>query len=80
MLLQGPYFSAVDLADIANELDSRERQMLRESERVNFRSQNLDDSGFFSIQVITIALQRSWNLNLIPIRNPNVAEFAANPE
>lgn len=56
MLLQGPYFSAVDLADIANELDEREKQMLGENDRANFRSQNLDDSGFFSIQVILFFL------------------------
>jgi ataxin-3 len=80
MLLQGPYFTAVDLADIANELDTREKQMLRESDRANFRSQNLDDTGFFSIQVITVALQCSWNLNLVPIRSPTLAEYAANPE
>lgn len=51
MLLQGPYFSADALADIANDLDDREKQMLSPEARKRFQSQNLDDSGFFSLQV-----------------------------
>lgn len=80
MLLQGPYFSADVLADIANELDDREKQVLNEEARARFQSQNLDDTGFFSIQVITVALKRSWDLNLIPIQSPDLAEYSLNPE
>lgn len=51
MLLQGPYFTADVLADIAHELDDQEKQVLSEEARSRFQSQNLDDTGFFSIQV-----------------------------
>ncbi|KAJ3328621.1 Ataxin-3 [Gonapodya sp. JEL0774] len=73
-LLQGAYFSAVDLATIAQELDRRERAALRESGATDedvaaFEgggSNNYDDSGFFSVQVIEEALQ-VWGLSLLPI-------------
>jgi hypothetical protein len=79
MLLQGSYFSADVLAEIANQLDDEEKRVLSEQARANFKSQNLDDSGFFSIQVITAALHRSWDLLLVPIQSPSMAEYAQNP-
>ena len=48
MLLQGSYFSAVDLAEIARHLDERENSMLQTN---HDSSSNMDDSGFFSVQV-----------------------------
>lgn len=53
MLLQGAYFTAVELAEIALQLDEQERSVLTGAERANFRSQNMDDSGYFSVQVTT---------------------------
>lgn len=53
-LLQGEYFTAVDLANIAHELD--EEEVALDSEQKS--SQNYDDTGYFSIQVISIALSR----------------------
>jgi len=53
-LLQGEYFTAVDLANIAHELD--EEEVALDSKQKS--SQNYDDTGFFSIQVISIALSR----------------------
>ncbi|XP_032220195.2 ataxin-3 isoform X1 [Nematostella vectensis] len=58
-LLQGPYFTAVDLAAIAQHLDEEERRRMAEgdTESEEYRkfleqpSSNMDDSGFFSIQV-----------------------------
>jgi len=50
MLLQASYFTAADLADLAKELDDKERSVLSIPEP-QFQSQNCDDSGFFSIQV-----------------------------
>ncbi|XP_059488937.1 ataxin-3-like isoform X2 [Neocloeon triangulifer] len=72
-LLQGPYFTAVDLATLANNLDEAERQRMAESgvdsdEYRHFIEQpsgNMDDSGFFSVQVLSQALQ-VWSLDLIP--------------
>ncbi|KAI6173659.1 Ubiquitinyl hydrolase 1 [Aphelenchoides besseyi] len=80
MLLQGPYFSAVSLAEVASALDEQEKAVLDPEQRANFRSQNMDDSGFFSIQVITSALEQSWNIGLTPYNHPTVAEYTHNPE
>lgn len=63
-LLQGPYLSAVDLADIANELDQRERALGNKESL--FESANVDDSGNFSIQVLRVALQRFHQSDLEP--------------
>ncbi|ORX87784.1 Josephin-domain-containing protein [Anaeromyces robustus] len=53
-LLQGEYFTAVDLANIAHELDEEEAALNSNQNS----SQNYDDTGFFSIQVISVALSR----------------------
>jgi ataxin-3 len=67
-LLQGDYYSAVDLANIAHELDSMERTYMTEG--TSRESSNYDDTGFFSIQVIQKAL-KSWNLELVPFKSSN---------
>lgn len=72
-LLQGPYFTAVDLADIARQMDEEERKRMAESgvdseDYQRFLEQpsgNMDDSGYFSVQVISSAL-KVWELELIP--------------
>lgn len=51
MLLQGQYFTPDLLVNIARELDQRERAVL--DDQSQFQSQNYDDSGYFSIQVIS---------------------------
>ena len=51
MLLQGHYFTAENLVTIAQELDQRERAVLEDESQ--FQSQNYDDSGYFSIQVLS---------------------------
>ncbi|KAH9519581.1 Ataxin-3 [Bulinus truncatus] len=71
-LLQNQYFSAVDLAQIGQRLDERERDRMAEggigtSEYRRFieePSSNFDDSGFFSVQVITEALS-VWGLDIV---------------
>uniref|UniRef100_A0A8C1MUY9 ubiquitinyl hydrolase 1 n=1 Tax=Cyprinus carpio TaxID=7962 RepID=A0A8C1MUY9_CYPCA len=58
-LLQGEYFSPVELSSIAQQLDEEERMRMAEGgvqteEYRTFLQQpsgNMDDSGFFSIQV-----------------------------
>ncbi|WAR19918.1 ATX3-like protein [Mya arenaria] len=77
-LLQGPYFSAVDLADIARQLDETEREQMAEAgtsseayrQFMEQPSHNYDDSGFFSVQVIDKAL-RVMGLELLPYNSQN---------
>lgn len=74
--LQGPYFSAVDLAELALRLDEDERLQMAENgidspEYQRFIAQpsgNMDDTGYFSVQVISRALSL-WNLELIPLNS-----------
>ncbi|KAA0183373.1 hypothetical protein HAZT_HAZT001992, partial [Hyalella azteca] len=72
-MLQGCYFSAVDLATIARQMDCLEQQRMAEmgtntAEYQSFfkeGSNNMDDSGMFSIQVVSVALE-VWGLTLTP--------------
>jgi hypothetical protein len=113
-LLQGPYFNAVDLSDIAIELDSIENSLIESNDNNNnnnnnnnntqyyapinssvvdtilndvsavingrsahahrssshsttTKSNNVDDSGNYSIQVLKCALQRFNNIELEPL-------------
>jgi ataxin-3 len=83
-LLQGDYFTAVDLANIAHQLDDIERTYMSEAGTgttdyarfLNEESSNLDDTGFFSIQVLQKALE-SWNIELIPFTSQS-SEYAIN--
>uniref|UniRef100_A0A0R3S4W1 ubiquitinyl hydrolase 1 n=1 Tax=Elaeophora elaphi TaxID=1147741 RepID=A0A0R3S4W1_9BILA len=75
MLLQGSYFTAVDLAEIASDIDNREGRVLNEQDVM---SHNVDDSGFFSLQVIAEAL-KVFNLELIPLSNPRAAAYRDDP-
>ncbi|KAK5816316.1 Josephin-domain-containing protein [Linnemannia elongata] len=80
-LLQGPYFTAIDLADLAQQLDQQEQLAL---DNVGpgakaVKSQNMDDSGFFSVQVLSHALS-IWNIQIIPWRSKEVADAKSEPE
>ena len=87
-LLQGDYYSAVDLASLAEQLDKQERVHMSEASTstkdyeqfLTQESSNYDDSGFFSIQVLQKALS-SWNLDLIPYasKNPLALEAQQHP-
>ncbi|KFO08893.1 Ataxin-3, partial [Balearica regulorum gibbericeps] len=78
-LLQGEYFSPVELSSIAQQLDEEERMRMAEGgvsseEYRTFLQQpsvNMDDSGFFSIQVISNAL-KVWGLELILFNSPEL--------
>ncbi|THD21229.1 Ataxin 3 variant ref [Fasciola hepatica] len=76
-LLQGPFFTAVDLAELAKQLDEAEQSHLPNSSR---RSQNMDETGYFSIQVITKALS-IWSLELVPLlrQSPEAETARKNP-
>ncbi|OMJ88141.1 hypothetical protein SteCoe_9956 [Stentor coeruleus] len=52
-LLQYPYFDAVTLAEIARDIDQEEKQLYQFSGA----NENVGESGYFSIQAITRALQ-----------------------
>ncbi|KAJ3139102.1 Ataxin-3 [Physocladia obscura] len=85
-ILQGPYFSAVDLSQIARDLDQSELDAFADgattpdssNQREKFESQNYDDSGFFSIQVLEKALS-VWNLSLSHITSPANAAAQQDP-
>ncbi|XP_075228603.1 ataxin-3-like isoform X2 [Lycorma delicatula] len=72
-LLQGPYFTPVDLATLGQLMDDEERMRMAESgvDSDDYRrfleqpSGNMDDSGYFSVQVINSALD-VWGLELVP--------------
>mmetsp|Transcript_20950 Transcript_20950/g.54482 ORF Transcript_20950/g.54482 Transcript_20950/m.54482 type:complete len:272 (+) Transcript_20950:105-920(+) len=86
-LLQGRYFTAVDLADIARQLDEEERLRMAEGglESASYlafmaaESSNYDDSGFFSSQVIAQAL-KSFEVDIVNIKSPDVVAERAKPE
>ncbi|XP_070577520.1 ataxin-3-like [Ptychodera flava] len=79
-LLQGEYFTAVELASLARELDEEEMKRMAEGgvtspEYLKFLEQpsgNMDDSGFFSVQVISSALT-VWGLELEPYCSDQIA-------
>ncbi|RUS16564.1 ataxin-3-like protein [Endogone sp. FLAS-F59071] len=77
-LLQGPYFTAVDLAEIARKLDLDEQSVVRAGNRPR-KSANYDDSGFFSIQVMQKALS-IWNLEATPLGAEIVIEARNSPQ
>ena len=71
-LLQDQVYSAMDLAELARELDVAERdQIALAGDNLEYRrfiqepSHNMDDTGFFSVQVIERALS-FWDLTLTP--------------
>ncbi|KAI7906098.1 Josephin-domain-containing protein [Cokeromyces recurvatus] len=74
-LLQGNYFTAVDLAEIGKEIDKAEQLV---SGSLGKESQNYDDSGYFSIQVLQKALE-IWNLELVPWKSKEMEEVRKNP-
>ncbi|XP_050809282.1 ataxin-3 isoform X3 [Gopherus flavomarginatus] len=85
-LLQGEYFSPVELSSIAQQLDEEERIRMAEGgvsseEYRTFLQQpsgNMDDSGYFSIQVISNAL-KVWGLELILFNSPEYQRLGIDP-
>ncbi|KAL4073894.1 Josephin-domain-containing protein [Scleroderma citrinum] len=64
-LLQGNYFTAPDLSDLAHNLDVAEQSYDRSR---GDGSTNMDDTGFFSVQVLESALNL-WSLSLVRWRS-----------
>ncbi|KAN0064506.1 hypothetical protein ACQY0O_002134 [Thecaphora frezii] len=82
-LLQGNYYDATQLADIARELDSLESTQLGLSAADiasrDRASLNMDDTGFFSVSVLERALQ-VWGLSLANWRSEAMRPRQAAPE
>lgn len=75
-LLQGNYFTAPDLSDIARNLDTLEEQY--DHSNTGNSSHNMDDTGFFSIQVLENALS-VWGLTLTRWRREEMRPFQHHP-
>ncbi|KZS98696.1 Josephin-domain-containing protein [Sistotremastrum niveocremeum HHB9708] len=75
-LLQGNYFTPADLSAIAASLDELERRY--DTEGAPTQSQNMDDTGFFSIQVLQNALN-IWGLRLVHWRSEEMKAYQDRP-
>ncbi|PPQ67310.1 hypothetical protein CVT25_005894 [Psilocybe cyanescens] len=76
-LLQGNYFTAPDLSDIARSLDSLEESY--DDSNTGHTSTNMDDTGFFSVQVLDNAL-KVWGLNLTRWRGEEMRPYQDHPQ
>ncbi|KZT28995.1 Josephin-domain-containing protein [Neolentinus lepideus HHB14362 ss-1] len=75
-LLQGNYFTAPDLSSIASSLDALEG--IYHTDAAGGPSTNMDDTGFFSVQVLENALN-VWGLNLVRWRSPAMRQLQSRP-
>ncbi|GMJ08416.1 hypothetical protein like AT3G54130 [Hibiscus trionum] len=85
-VLQGPFFSEFDLAALASDLDSKERQMMLQGtaaasagDFLSEESHNVSLGGDFSIQVLQKALE-VWDLQVIPLDCPVAEPAQIDPE
>ncbi|XP_044473668.1 ataxin-3 homolog [Mangifera indica] len=85
-VLQGPFFSEIDLAALASDLDRKERQMMLEGgvsaysgDLLTEESHNVSLDGDFSIQVLQKALE-VWDLQVIPLNCPIAEPAQIDPE
>lgn len=66
-ILQGPIFNEIDLAELGAVLDQRERNLLGgESMQTN-----VNDSGYFSFQVLVEAMSKIGDFQFLPVRTKN---------
>eukprot|EP01104_Vermistella_antarctica_P010439 TRINITY_DN2791_c0_g1_i1.p1 TRINITY_DN2791_c0_g1~~TRINITY_DN2791_c0_g1_i1.p1 ORF type:complete len:482 (-),score=105.20 TRINITY_DN2791_c0_g1_i1:119-1564(-) len=85
-LLQGSYFTEIDLMQFAQRLDAREREMMQESgtdsadylKYIAEDSGNVADDGNFSVQTLAEAL-KVWNLECVTMNSPNMAAIREDP-
>ncbi|KAF8798698.1 Josephin-domain-containing protein [Phlegmacium glaucopus] len=76
-LLQDNYFAASDLSDIARGLDHLEESY--DDNNTGSSSTNMDDTGFFSVQVLDKALT-VWGLNLTRWRSQDLRRYQDKPQ
>lgn len=77
-LLQGNYFTAPDLSVFARKLDTLEESSRYGDSNRAHTSTNMDDTGFFSVQVLEEALN-IWNLSLIRWRSEAMKPYQNEP-
>lgn len=77
-LLQGNYFSAPDLSEFAQKMDALEQSSRYDDSRRAHASTNMDDTGFFSVQVLEEALN-VWNLSLVRWRSEAMKPYQDEP-
>ncbi|CCM05363.1 uncharacterized protein FIBRA_07578 [Fibroporia radiculosa] len=73
---EGNYFTAPDLSAIARSLDEQEAEYEERSH--DHDSANMDDTGFFSVQVLERALQ-VWGLTLVRWRSETMRPYQDHP-
>jgi len=86
-LLQGPYFTEVDLMTLAVELDKNEKRLMAEmgtetTDYLKFMAEdsgNVADDGNYSIQVLSEAL-KVWNLTVHAFGSPEMSDVKKNPQ
>ncbi|CAN0879817.1 Ataxin-3 homolog [Linum grandiflorum] len=89
-VLQGPFFSEFDLAALASDLDTRERQVMSQQpappspapgggDFLSVESHNVSMGGDFSIQVLEKALE-VWDLQVIPFSSPLAEPAQVDPD
>lgn len=79
-LLQGHYFDASQLADTATDLATYERETLGLDTQDEDTAKHMDDTGYFSIEVLSRALE-AWGLRLVRWRSAGaLQERYAHPE
>ncbi|KAG7671896.1 hypothetical protein Ndes2526B_g07181 [Nannochloris sp. 'desiccata'] len=86
-LLQGPYIDEFQCAEIAQQLDAEESALYAESgmdsaDYLKFVAEgsfNLDNSGMFSIQVLSKALEM-WGLTLASLSSPDAGNARTEPQ
>lgn len=77
-LLQGSYFTAPDLSEFARKLDALEESSRYDDVNRARTSTNMDDTGFFSVQVLEEALN-IWNLSLVRWRSEAMKPYQNEP-
>lgn len=77
-LLQGNYFTAPDLSEFARKLDTLEESSRYDDANRAHTSTNMDDTGFFSVQVLEEALN-IWNLSLVRWRSEAMKPYQTEP-
>eukprot|EP00271_Cylindrocystis_brebissonii_P002636 TRINITY_DN13402_c0_g1_i1.p1 TRINITY_DN13402_c0_g1~~TRINITY_DN13402_c0_g1_i1.p1 ORF type:complete len:389 (-),score=57.76 TRINITY_DN13402_c0_g1_i1:700-1866(-) len=86
-LLQGPCFTEFDLASLAQNLDSKEREMMMvggvdSADYLRYMAEdsgNVAEDGNFSIQVLSQALE-VWGLRCISLDSPDGADANDSPQ
>ena len=67
-ILQGPFFDEITLSEVALELDKKEQAMYKKNNMAE-KSNNLNDGGYFSLQVLIEAMNKKGHFEVSSIRS-----------